>query len=254
MPAANPVQSALDLITIPAAGYAAYWLSVKRLSDAKRGAEALAQEIDFASEPYTRLLLTALQSGTDETTLRLMAANKAQALLRDFRRKLKLIRQGACAIALAENPGRTLITLSGGFGMPVLDEARTMEQAQGLLESMRTGDLDKAVFPDVSHMTRQEELILKLLFFALWARRQGKSGLTDLLPGISFPFLSDALRLCIDGLDEGFIRRRLEAQARELIIEARHKMRLGLEMALAVRSKRPYEETLALARSYLLDL
>ena len=248
------VRSGLDILTIPAAGYAAYWLSVKRLADRKRGPDALDEELAYVGEPYTRLLLTCVQSGLEDQAVRLMAGAKSQALVRDFRRKLRLMRQAVSAVALGENPGKTLITLSGAFGAPVLDEARTMTEAQNLIELMRAGTLDKAVFPDVSHLTRPEELILKLLFLALWARRQGRSGLADFLPGVSLPYLSDALRLCIDGLDEPFIRRRLESQARELLIETRHKMRLGLEMALAVKNRRPQEETLGLARSFLLDL
>ncbi len=251
---ASPIPSSLDLIAIPPAGYAAYWLSMKRLLDKKRGPDALAEELQHAVEPYTRQLLLAATSSMDDDTVRRMGQNKALTLTRDFRRKLKLIRQAACAIALAENPGKTLITLSGGFGMPVLDESKTMEQAQGLIEKMRVGDLDAAVFPDISHLTRPEELILKLLFFTLWARRQGRTGLAPFLPGISFPYLADAFRLCIDGLEEPFIRRRLDAQARELLADTAHKMRMGLELALALKNKRPYDEVLGLARSYLLDL
>lgn len=250
----SPVQTSLDLVTIPPAGYAAYWLSVKRLMDKKRGPEALADELQFATEPYTRQLLQAAASTQDDDTVRRMARNKALTLSRDFRRKFRLIRQTACAMAIGENPAKTLITLSGAFGMPVLDEARTMEQAQGLIETMRAGDLDPAVFPDISHLTRPEELILKLIFFVLWARRQGKTGLQAFLPGVSFPYLGDALRLCIDGLDEPFIRRRLDAQASELLMEANHKMRMGLELALAVKNRKPYDDLLAMARSFLLDM
>jgi len=250
----SPVQSSLDLITIPTAGYAAYWLSVKRLMDKRRGPEALAEELQYATEPYTRLLLQVASSEMDDDIARRMGKNKSLVLARDFRRKLLLIRQTACSIATGENPAKTLITLAGAFGMPVMDESRTMEQAQGLIETMRAGDLDPAVFPDVSHLTRPEELILKLLFFVLWARRQGKTGLQTFLPGISFPFLGDGLRLCIDGLEEPFIRRRLDAQARELILDATHKMRMGLELSMALKNKRPYEEVLGLARSFLLDM
>ena len=250
----SPVQTSLDLVTIPAAGYAAYWLSVKRLMDKRRGVDALAEEFQYAAEPYTRLLLQAASSTLEDEAVRRMARNKSLALTLDFRRKLKLIRQAACSVAMAENPAKTLITLSGAFGMPVLDETKAMEQAQGLIETMRAGDLDPAVFPDVSHLTRPEELILKLLFFVLWARRQGKTGLQAFLPGITFPYLADALRLCIDGLDEPFIRRRLNAQAHELMLDAMQKMRMGLELALALKNKRPYEEVLGLARSFLLDM
>lgn len=254
MSEASPAQPPLDLVTIPATGYAAYWLSMKRLVDKRRAPDALAEELQYAAEPYTRQLLVAASSSLEEDLLRRMAASKARTLTRDWGRKLLLMRQTACAIALSENPGKTLITLSGAFGAPVLDETRTMEQAQGLVETMKAGNLDLAVFPDVSHATRADELILKLLFFALWARRHGRTGLASFLPGVGFHYLSGALRLCIDGLDEPFIRRRLDAQARELLIEARHKMRLGLELALAIRAKRPYDDVLALARSYLLDL
>lgn len=250
----SPVQSSLDLVTIPPAGYAAYWLSVKRLTDKRRGPEALAEELQYATEPYTRLLLQAVSSSLADETMKRMAKFKSLAMTRDFRRKLRLMRDAACSIAVAENPAKTLITLSGAFGMPVLDEAQTMEQAQGLIEAMRAGDLDPAVFPDVSHLTRPEELILKLQFFILWARRQGKTSLQAFLPGVGFHYLADALKLCIDGLEEPFIRRRLDAQAHELVIDAGHKMRMGLELALAVKNRFPYEEVLGLARSFLLDM
>lgn len=254
MSEASQEQTRLDLVAIPAAGYAAYWLSMKRLTDTRRGPDALAEELRTVTEPYTRMLLQAATSSMEDDLVRLMAQAKSQALARDWRRKLRLMRQTACAMAAGENPARTLITLSGAFGMPVLDESKAMEQAQGLIETMRSGDLDPAVFPDVSHSTRPEELVLKLLFFTLWARRQGRTGLSAFLPGVSFPYLADALRLCIDGLDEPFIRRRLDAQARELVLEARHKMRMGLELALMLKNRRPYDEVLGLARSFLLDV
>jgi len=251
---ASPTQSSLDMVSIAPAGYAAYWLSVKRLMDTKRGPQALSDELQYAAEPYTRLLLGAAASSMDDALVAGMARNKSQALLRDYRRKFRLMRQAACAIASNENPRKTLITLSGGFGQPVTDETALMEQAQNLIESMRAGKLDMAVFPDVSHTTRPDELIVKLLVFTLWARRDARTGLQIFLPGMSFPFMADALRLCIDGLEEPFIRRRLEAQARELLLDTAHKMRMGLDLALALKARRSYDEVLALARSYLLEM
>ncbi|WP_243439608.1 hypothetical protein [Fundidesulfovibrio soli] len=247
-------QSSLDLVTIAPAGYAAYWLSVKRLADTKRGPQALSDELQYAAEPYTRLLLGAAASNMDEALMERMARNKSQVLLRDYRRKFRAMRQAACAIASGENPRKTLITLSGGFGLPVSEETRLMEQAQNLIETMRAGKLDMAVFPDVSHTTRPEELVLKLLVFTLWARRDARTGLQVFLPGMSFPFMADALRLCIDGLEEPYIRRRLEAQARDILLDAAHKMRLGLDLALALKARRSYDEVLVLARSHLLEL
>lgn len=250
----SATQSSLDLVTIAPAGYAAYWLSVKRLMDTKRGAQALADELQFAAEPYTRLLLGAAGCNMDDAYITRMARNKSLVLLRDYRRKFRLIRQAASAIASGENPRKTLTTLSGGYGLPFSDEATLMERAQGLIEIMRAGQLDLAVFPDVSHTTRPDELILKLLFFTLWARRDARTGLQVFLPGMSFPFMADALRLCIDGLEEPFVRRRLEGQARELLLDTALKMRMGLELALALKARRSYDDVLALARSYLLDM
>lgn len=247
-------QAAIDIICIPPAGYAAYWLSVKKLLDAKRGAQNLAAELSMAQEPYTRFLLETLASAASEETIRRMAHIKARTVSRDHRRKLRLMRTAACAVASGENPRKTLITLCGAFGMPVASEDKTMEQAQTLLESLRGGNLDLAVFPDVSHATRAEELILKLLFLQLLSRREGKASLLPFLPGISFPYLADALRLCIDNIDEPFIRRRLDSQAREMTLDAAHKMTMGLELALAIKNRRPYDEMLALAKAFLLDV
>lgn len=248
-----PVQSSLDLVTIPSAGYAAYWLSVKRLMDKRGPGKGLPEDIGLAAEPYTRMLLETLGAEWPDETVRRMANFKKRAMLRDFRRKLGLIASAACAVAAAENPRKALITLAVTFGMPVLEESKAMEQAQGFLEAMRAGTLDPRVFPDVDHATRPDELILKLLFLLLWARREGKQSLQTFLPGVSSPYLAEALRLCIDGLDEPFIRRRLRQMAAELLLEASHKMDLGLELALALKARRPYEETLALARAFLLE-
>ncbi len=250
----SPPQTTLDLVAIPGTGYAAYWLSVKRLLDSKRGPQALAEELQYATEPYTRLLLSGVASQLEDAAVARMARNKSGALLGDLRRKLGLMRHCACAVALAENPRRTLITLCGDAGMTVHEEAGIMERAQALIDTMRAGDLDTAVFPDVGPQTRMDELVLKLLFFTLWARREGKTGLQPFLAGISFPYLADGLRLCVDGLEEGFIRRRLESLARDTVAATAHKMRMGLDLALAVKARRPYDEVLALARSFLLDL
>lgn len=245
------VQPTLDLLTITPAGYAAYWLSVKKLMDKRRGPQSLADELQYSTEPFTKLLLESAGSNLDEDILRRMARHKSRAVLRDYRRKLRLFRTAACAIASSENPRKTLITLSGTFGLPLVDETKTMEQAQALLETMRAGNLDNTVFPDVSHTTRADELILKLLFFLLWARREGKTGLHPFLTSMSFHYLADALHMCIDGIDEPFIRRCLDSQARELLIDAHHKMIMGTELALAIKNRRSYEEVLALAKSFL---
>ena len=244
-------QPTLDLLTITPSGYATYWLSVKKLMDKRRGPQSLADELQYSTEPFTKLLLEATASNLDEELLRRMARHKSHAVLRDYRRKLRLFRTAACAIASSENPRKTLITLSGTFGTPLVDEAKTMEQAQALLETMRAGNIDTTVFPDVSHATRADELVLKLLFFLLWARREGKAGLTPFLSGMSFHYLADALHMCIDGIEESFIRRRLDSQARELLIDAHHKMAMGLELALAIKNRRSYEEVLALAKAFL---
>jgi len=247
----GPMSSSLDIVCMPAAGYAAYWLSLKKLLDRRNNPRDLGDELAYTTEPYTRLLLEAAGTALSDEAVRRMARYKKITLIRDYRRKLQLISITTCAMATAENPRRTLISLAHAFGLPVIEESKTMEQAQGLLETMRAGDLDPAVFPDVSHTTKAGELILKLLFLLLWARREGKQSLQVFLPGVSFPYLADALQLYIDGLDEPFIRRRLDSLARELIIEASAKMTMALELAMAIKARQPYEEMLALAKAFL---
>ena len=91
-----PALSSLDLVTIPPAGYAAYWLSVKRLADKRGQGKGLPEDIGQAAEPYTRMLLETLDAEWPEESVRRMAKFKKRAVLRDFRRKLGLIAAAAC--------------------------------------------------------------------------------------------------------------------------------------------------------------
>jgi hypothetical protein len=248
-----PAPREMDLLEMPASGLAAYWLSLKKLQDAKKGVKIIQEEQAATNEPFIRHLLDIVFSALPEETVRRLALAKEQALLRDIGRKLTIIAVTLLSVARNENPRKTLVAMLSFFPFPPLREAEAMDTANQFPERIKRGELDPAIIADVDHAARAEHLILRLLHYALTARRDGKAAAVPLLKHARSLYFTENWTLLSDGFDPPFLERRLASQRAQLLAATRCKMRMATEMALGIRNKFSYEDVFRIARSFMAD-
>lgn len=240
-----------DILEMPVEGLAAYWLSIKKLMDAKKDPGFLATETEGTGEPFIRHLLQLTQSGADEDLARRLARAKRATLLAEYRRKIDMMRLALVGIAASENPRMTLIRLSALAGPTPFNEKRTFELAYGLMNTVAEKDADLPTLLDVDHKMKDDRLVVKLLFYAIMARRSGRQALHEHIPHLRSGFFAEGLSLCADGFEADFLARQL-AQVRDAALMAtRRKMDLSTEMCLAIRAGLAYDDVFLVARSYM---
>jgi hypothetical protein len=243
----------LDILEMPLSGLAAYWLSLKKLQDSRKGGRLIQEEQSVTQEPYIRHLLDVVFSSLPEDAVRRLAMAKRQALLRDTGRKLDLMSVTLLSVARNENPRKTLVAMLSLFPFPPVKEAEVMDTAHQIPERLRRGEMDPAIIADIDHAARPEHLILRLLHYALTARREGKAAALPMLKHARSLYFTENWALLSDGFDPHFMEKRLVAQKRHLLAAAGHKMRMATEMALGIRNKYAYEDIFRIARSYMVD-
>lgn len=251
VPTAKPRE--MDLLEMPASGLAAYWLSLKKIQDAKKGAKIIQEEQAATDEPFIRHLLDIAFSPLPEEVVRRLATAKEQALLRELSRKLTLMATVLLSVARNENPRKTLAAMLGLFPFPPVREAETMDTALQMPERIKRGELDAVIVADVDHAARSEHLILRLLHYALTARRDGKAAAVPMLAHARSLYFAENWALLADGFDAAFLERRLAVQRGQILASTRHKMRMATEMALGIRNKYAYEDIFRIARSFMAD-
>jgi len=247
----NAAPGELDILEMPVEALAAYWLSIKKLLDTKRDRTLLVTEQENTSERFIRHLLDAATSGLDAETVRRVSRAKARVLLDEARRRFEMIRQTLCGIALGENPRLTYIRLSGLLGGPPTSEKRAFELAYGLMSTAGEKDADLPVLLRVDHKQKDDRLAVKLLFYALAARRNGKQALNEYLPHLPAGHFAEGVSLAADGFDAEFISRHLADLRDAALREARRKMDMALEMCLAIRAQLSYDDVFRVARAYM---
>jgi hypothetical protein len=241
----------LDILEMPVEGLAAYWLSIKKLLDSKKDPNFLDAEIETTSEPFIRHLLETALSAMDPELARRLAQAKRGVLLAEYRRKIDMMRLALTGIAQSENPRMTLIRLSALAGPTPFNEKRTFELAYGLMTTVAEKDADLPTLLGVDHKMKDDRLVVKLLFYAIMARRSGRQALHENIPHLRSGFFAEGLGLCADGFDADFLARQL-AQIRDTALAAtRRKMDLSTEMCLAIRAALPYDMIFQVARAYM---
>jgi len=241
----------LDILEMPVEALAAYWLSIKKLLDTKRDKSLLAAEMENTSERLIRHLLDAAQTGLDQELVRRLATAKSQGLLAEARRRLEMIRQSLTGIAQGENPRLTYIRLGGLMGGAPVTEKRAFELAYGLMSTLTQKDADLPVLLCVDHKQKDDRLAVKLLFYALAARRSGKQALNEYLPHLRPGPFAEGLSLAADGFDAAFVSRHLADLRDAALSGARRKMRMATEMCLAIRAGLSYDDVFRVARSFM---
>jgi len=241
----------LDILEMPLEGLAAYWLSIKKLSDAQKMRGILDEELTHTGEPYVRFLLEATFSQLDSATVRRLADVRKADYLHDLGRKLDMMRVALMAVPMRENPRATLVRMGGLFPSPPMEERRAMDMANALAQSVRDKDGDLATMLAVDHKMPPDRLLVKLLFYAMHARRHKRLGLERFLPYARTSFFAEGLSLVVDGFEARFLDRHLARVRDETLLQAERKMDMATELALAVRKKLNYEDVHLIARAWL---
>lgn len=240
-----------DLVDIPMEGVAAYWLSLRKLMDGKRSVKLLEDEAAYTGEPFIKYLLEVVFSEDSEHVADRLGAVKRDCLLALLTRKFDLMRMALLDVATGENPRKTLAKMTAQFTHPPLNEEKAFQLAQEMVQQAGEGIADKGRYFNVDHKLKDDRLMVTLLFYQLWARREGKRACQPFLEFIESNYYCDGLALVIDGFDAPFVRKRLRVHRDTILAETRMKMELCLELSLALRQKLAYDDVFRVARAYL---
>jgi hypothetical protein len=241
----------LDIVEMPFEGLAAYWLSIKKLMDAKKGRAFLDEEISHTDEPYILHLLETVFSSLPKDMVRKLAEVKKEILLEEYGRKIDLMRISAFAIAASENPRMTLVRMDSQFASPLISEDKALDMATAMFNAIQPKGVDLGTLLSVDHKIQADRLLVKLLFFVMYSRREGVQNLDRFLPYLGSRFLSEGISLAIDKFEPDFLAHHLKSMRNNVVTETRRKMDMSLEMALAIRSKYAYEDVFRIARAYM---
>ncbi len=241
----------LDILEMPEEGLAAYWLSIKKIMDARKGRSILDEEIAGTDEPYILHLLETVFSGLGASRVRRLAAARKDILLDDYRTKIDLMRLAVFAIASGENPRITLVRMDSKFAHPLMTEDRAFDMATAMFDAIRPAGVDLTTLLSVNHKFKSDRLLVKLLFFVMFARREGKEGLERFIPHLGSRFFSEGVSLAMDNFEADFLAYHLENIRDRVIVRTGRKMDMALEMALGIREKLAYDDIFRIARAYM---
>jgi len=252
MPNESPSRADLDIVEMPATALAAYWLSLKKLMDSRKGGRIVQEEMAAVTEPNIRLLLeTAFGSNLpEEVVRRLYLASRGQVLA-DLRRKLDCMARTLSAMAAGDNPQRVLSLLTALFPAPPVREAAAMETVYDLVEKARSGESDGSEAAAVDHGLPPELLLVRLMYCLVVVRREGRDACRQLTYSTRSLFFAEGLALVADGFDAAFLSRRLTLHRQSLLADAAQKLTMAEELCLGLRAKYSYEDLWRVARAYL---
>ncbi len=240
----------LDILEMPFEGLAAYWLSIKKIMDGRKGKTIIKDEIAGTQETYIKHLLETVFTKMDHTLVRKLAEVKRDTLLDDYRRKIDLMRLALFAIASRENPRVTLVRMDSKFSHAPMSEKRAFDMAQGLMDAVREKGADKPTLLAVDHKMPYDRLVVKLLFYVMYSRPD-KHSLTGLLRYTRSRYFTEGLSLAIDNFEADFVAYHLEGIRDQTISETRRKMDMSLEMAVGIRDKLHYDDIFRIAKAYM---
>lgn len=241
----------LDIVQMPVEGLAAYWLSIKKLLDTRKGRALIDEEISNTDEPYILHLLETAFSPLKRNMIRRLATVKKEIMLEDYGRKIDLMRIASFAIASGENPRITLVRMDSKFAAPLITEDKALDMATAMFSAIKPKGVNLDILLSVDHKLQADRLLVKLLFFVMFSRREGKQSLERFLPHLGSRFFSEGVSLAIDNFEPDFLAHHLESMRDNTVVEAGRKMDMALEMALAIRDKLTYEDIFRIARAYM---
>lgn len=241
----------LDILEMPEEGLAAYWLSIKKIMDAKKGRAILDEEIAGTDEPYILHLLETIFSDLDLARVKRLAKARKEIILDDYRTKIDLMRLAVYAITSGENPRVTLVRMDSKFAHPLMTEDRAFEMATAMFAAIKPTGVDLDTLLSVDHKLQADRLLVKLLFFVMFARREGKQNLERFIPHLGSRFFSEGISLAMDNFEGAFLAHHLEGIRDQVLTRTGRKMDMALEMALGIREKLAYDDIFRIARTYM---
>ena len=247
------IQRDIDILEFPIDGLAAYWLAIKKLVGDKRNFKPLLEEAEHTGEPFIQHLLENMAAEVPETRLRHLAEVRGRGILKTIKVKHDLMRVVLLDIAASENPRKTLTKMAAQFTTSPIEEenAFALVQEMGKLAAGKKKAEGQESYFNVDHRVKYDQLIVALLFFASWARREGKLACQPFLTHVRSSFFADGLSLVIDGFDAPFVRKRLRVHRETILDETRLKMEMSVDMASAIRGRESYEDVFRVAKAYL---
>lgn len=243
----------MDLTELPLEGVAAYWLSLKKLVGSKKSFKDLEKEAEYTNEPYIGYLLDTVFGELGEERVRHLAGLRQQVLLADLGRKMDLMRLAVMDIAANENPRKTLAKMTAKYDVPPLNEEKAMAMLQELTKtaSNRKSAAANARLFNAHHRLKDEQLMVMLLFYVNWSRREGKIGCEPFLEFIGSEFFADGLAMVVDGFDTPFVRKRLRVHRDSILRSTAMKMEMSLEMCLGIRNRYSYDDLFRVAKAFM---
>ena len=241
----------LDILEMPFEGLCAYWLSIRKIMDTRKGKTIIEEEIAHTQEPYILYLLETAFSSLSRDTVRRLAGVKRDIQLEDYERKIDLMRLAVFAIASGENPRITLVRMDSKFASPLMTEVKAFDMATAMFDAIKPKGVDLDILLSVDHKLKADRLLVKLLFFVMYARRESKQALERFMPHLGSRFFSEGVSLAIDSFEADFLAHHMEGIRDRTIVETRRKMDMALDMALAIRDKRSYDEVFRIGRAYM---
>ena len=240
-----------DILEMPFEGLCAYWLSMKKILDTRKGRAIIDEEIAHTDEPYILYLLETAFSSLSPGAVRRLVGVKRDIRLDEYERKIELMRLAVFAIASGENPRVTLVRMDSKFASPVMSETKAFEMATAMFDAIKPKGTDLDTLLSVHHKLQADRLLVKLLFFVMYARRESKQALERFMPHLGSHFFSEGVSLAIDSFEADFLAHHMEGIRDRTIIETRRKMDMALEMALAIREKLPYDDVFRIGRAFM---
>ncbi len=239
------------MLEMPVEAVLAYWLSVKRVLEAK-GQSFIAAEREKTSEPFVSHLLGLLQSSLSPEDIQRFGAIKKQAILRDLQRKFILMSISILGMATNENPQKVLIRIISKFPISPIYEKQVFEAASEVLKKMEDGDLNREKFLNIDHRMKIESLILNLVIYNMLARRMGRREIGDFIGHIRSFYFAEGLSLIVDGFEYDFIKHRLNLQKKEILELTESKMDMSLHICSGIKSGLSYDDLQLVGASYLM--
>jgi hypothetical protein len=168
-----------------------------------------------------------------------------------LRRRMEMMRRALTGLAASENPRLTLLGLNALVGSAPFHETRTFELATALLTTVVQKDADLPTLLGVDHKLKDDRLVVKLLFYAISTRRNGKQSLNECLPHLRAGFFAEGLSLCADGFEADFVAQHLGAIRDSALLATRRKMDMATQLCLAIKAGLSYDDVFRVARSYM---
>lgn len=241
-----------DVLSLTQRDVAELFLDVKKsLDSAKRGAKVLPEHAARIDEPYFRHLLELIGApDISEGAVRRLAQAKKRVLTEEYSRRFALMRVGLLAMFSGENARKTLHRLNCVYPKAVLGEREAMDAAMALVSQLKTKTVDSDDFPAVEHTVAPDILALRILFYIVLARREGRQSVEPFRQKDHSPAFALGLSMILDGYDEDYVADMVDKHIIQLTASMETLMDLGLEMALGVKHRLSGEEMLIIARSF----